>query len=147
MTSAKLAGKKVIFYVKNCVIDNTQQDLVFYYSEQTTKQLKNKQNKDMVAGMQLTNSYEQNTKFYMTSNQNLLFAAIAGTSEISTPINIYNPGCKDKFQLTKDNFLYEYWYSTEIFLATMDDYVYTKVTTISPLYVFINQTEELLIIV
>lgn len=30
-TNTKVAGKKAIFYVKNCVINNTQQDLTFYY--------------------------------------------------------------------------------------------------------------------
>lgn len=37
---------------------------------------------------------------------------------MSHPINIFNPGCKDKFMLEKENELYEYGYSTEIFLAS-----------------------------
>ena len=41
-----------------------------------------------------------------------------GTYDMSNPINIYNPGCTDKFLLTKDKQLYEYGYSTEIFLAS-----------------------------
>ena len=49
--------------------------------------------------------------------------------------------------LGKDNELYEYGFSTEIFLASndlniyvlaKDDYIYTKITTISPFYVIIN---------
>ncbi len=31
-TSSKSSGKRAIFYVKNCVINNTDQDLAFYYS-------------------------------------------------------------------------------------------------------------------
>ena len=38
--------------------------------------------------------------------------------QISNPINIFNPGCKDKFELTKEDYFYEYGYSTEIFLAS-----------------------------
>ena len=30
-TNSKVAGKKATFFVKNCVINNTQQDLTFYY--------------------------------------------------------------------------------------------------------------------
>ena len=51
-TSAKIAGKKVIFYVKNCVIDNTQQELLFYYSKPSDKQMKMKNLTGMVAGIQ-----------------------------------------------------------------------------------------------
>jgi len=36
---------------------------------------------------------------------------------VSNPINIFNPGCNDKFVLTKGKELYEFSYKTEIYLA------------------------------
>ena len=49
-TSTKVAGKKAVFYVKNVVINNTQQDLTFYYKKPSERQLKTRNCKDIVAG-------------------------------------------------------------------------------------------------
>mmetsp|Transcript_23179 Transcript_23179/g.22656 ORF Transcript_23179/g.22656 Transcript_23179/m.22656 type:complete len:364 (-) Transcript_23179:642-1733(-) len=146
-TSAKIAGKKVTFYVKNCVINNTQQELVFFYRQPSFRQLQQKTSNDIVAGMkEMRKMLTSNKKVYMLKNENELYVGLGGTLEVSNPINIKNPGCQEKFGLTKEDFLYEFGYSTEMFLATKDDYVYTKITTISPLYVIINQTKNLLVV-
>jgi hypothetical protein len=59
---------------------------------------------------------------------------------VSNPINIYNPGCKDQIVLISNKKVFEFSYKTEIFLASKEDYAYTKITTITPLYVIINNT-------
>jgi hypothetical protein len=61
---------------------------------------------------------------------------------VSNPINIFNPGCKDKFFLIKDKKVFEFAYQTEIFLASKDEYAYTKITTVTPLYVVVNKTSS-----
>jgi len=33
-----------------------------------------------------------------------------GAREVSTPINIFNPGCKDKFLLKSETKIFEYSY-------------------------------------
>ncbi len=38
--------------------------------------------------------------------------------------------------------MHEFSYKTEIYLACKDDYAYTKITTITPLYVIVNETSE-----
>lgn len=65
---------------------------------------------------------------------------------MSNPINIFNPGCTDKFFLAKGNELFEFSYKTEIYLACKDDYAYTKITTITPQYVIVNSTKNQILI-
>jgi hypothetical protein len=77
---------------------------------------------------------------------------------VSNPINIFNPGCTDKFFLAKGNELFEFSYKTEIYLACKfifplihyligkDDYAYTKITTITPQYVIVNSTKNQILI-
>lgn len=42
--------------------------------------------------------------------------------------------------------VYEFAYQTEIFLASKDEYAYTKITTLTPLYVVVNKTSRELLI-
>jgi len=44
--------------------------------------------------------------------------------------------------LIKKNRLYEYGYITDIYLASKIDFIYTKITTISPLYLIVNYTKS-----
>eukprot|EP00347_Sterkiella_histriomuscorum_P000566 403375355 len=144
-TNTKVAGKKAIFYVKNCVINNTQQDLSFYYTQPNERQIKQKNYKDMVAGADHDKLTAHAKKVFLLSDRQEIFGSIEGSQEVSNPLNIFNPGCNDKFMLSKDNQLFEFAYQTEIFLATKDDYVYTKITTITPLYVFVNHTKNIIV--
>ena len=82
----------------------------------------------------------------MLSVREKLVVAIKGSFDVSNPINIQNAGLWDQFTLTKENERYEYSYSTEVYLATPDDYIYTKITTISPLYVIVNKTKGILVV-
>jgi hypothetical protein len=36
--------------------------------------------------------------------------------------------------------LYEFGYATQMYLANKDEFIYTKVTTISPLFIIVNYT-------
>jgi hypothetical protein len=71
---------------------------------------------------------------------------LEGSISVSNPINIFNPGCKDKFFLIREKMVYEFAYQTEIFLASKDEYAYTKITTLTPLYVVVNKTSRDLLI-
>lgn len=81
----------------------------------------------MIAGSTMERSVLAKKKLFMLSDVSAnfsfiqrkeVFASIEGTAEVSNPINIFNPGCNDKFILSKENQVYEYAYSTEIFLAS-----------------------------
>ena len=63
-------------------------------------------------------------------------------SDISTEINTFTPGTNERFQIVKKNRIYEYGYSTEVYLANKLDFIYTKITTISPLYIVVNYTKS-----
>jgi hypothetical protein len=60
---------------------------------------------------------------------------------VSEPINCFNPGVNQRFSLSKQGRLYEYGYRTEISIISNSEPFYTKVTTVSPLFVFTNCTE------
>ena len=72
-TSSKSSGKRAIFYIKNCVINNTQQDLTFYYSQPNERQIKSKNYKEMVAGSHEERSITGSKKFFMLSDVNNSF--------------------------------------------------------------------------
>ena len=66
----------------------------------------------------------------MLNEREELFASTLDSLQMSSSINIQNAGMKDRLQLCKGESELEFMYSTEIYLATPDDYIYTKVTSI-----------------
>lgn len=84
-------------------------------------------------------------KLYLLSPTKEVWAKMESTTEISQEINTFAPGTNEKFQLVKKNRLYEYGYSTELYLANKLEFIYTKVTTISPLYIVVNYTKSTLL--
>jgi len=71
-----------------------------------------------------------------------VWAKIEGSPEVSQPINTFAPSAQQKFSLVKKNRLYEYGYATEIYLASEQEFIYTKITTLSPLFVIVNSTQQ-----
>jgi len=78
----------------------------------------------------------------MLSRCKQVFAKIEGSKEISQIISTYAPGTRDKFQLQRKNMLYEFGYATQMYLANRNEFIYTKVTTISPLFILVNCTQS-----
>jgi hypothetical protein len=64
-----------------------------------------------------------------------------GSSDVSNPLNITKPGVSDHFSLIRKKRLLKFGYSTDMYLASKDEYLYTKITSIAPLYVIVNSTQ------
>ena len=71
-----------------------------------------------------------------------VFAKMEGSPEVSKEILTHTPGTRDRIKMVRRNKLYEFGYSTDIYLAHMDEYIYTKITTISPLFIVANYTQN-----
>lgn len=81
-------------------------------------------------------------KLYLISPVREVWAKFEAGTDISSEINTFTPGTNEKFQLVKKNRIYEFGYSTEVYLANKMEFIYTKITTISPLYVVVNYTKS-----
>lgn len=99
---------------------------------------------EVVSSPQLNEKIKKQTskKVHMLSRCKQVFAKIEGSKEISQTISTYAPGTRDKFQLQRKNMLYEFGYATQMYLANRDEFIYTKVTTISPLFILVNCTQS-----
>mmetsp|Transcript_11125 Transcript_11125/g.7725 ORF Transcript_11125/g.7725 Transcript_11125/m.7725 type:complete len:124 (-) Transcript_11125:68-439(-) len=79
----------------------------------------------------------------MMSSTKDIYIKMQGCDDVSKPIHCFTPGTQSKFALRMQNKLYEFGYSTELYLASKStsQYIYTKITTIMPLYMVLNQTD------
>ena len=81
----------------------------------------------------------------MLTSTREVFGKIEGSGYVSQPIHTFTPGTKNKFQLVQRNKLLEFGYFTDLYRASMSEKIYTKITTIHPLYIVVNYTKQTLI--
>jgi len=81
------------------------------------KPLHGRQAGNMVAGSNGFIGPDQK-KAYMLSDREELFVQVEGSADFSNAVNIQNAGLKDQFILLKKDELFEFSYSTEIYLAS-----------------------------
>ena len=62
--------------------------------------------------------------------------------DVSVPITTFAPHTHDRFSLVRRDRLYEFGYKTDVYLANNSEFIYTRITTISPLYVVANLTNS-----
>jgi hypothetical protein len=55
-----------------------------------------------------------------------VWAKIEGSPDVSQSIHTFAPGTIDKFKLYNKNLLYEFGYSTQVFLASKQDFFTQK---------------------
>lgn len=66
------------------------------------------------------------------------------SNDVSAPLNTYNPNTQGKFSMVRNKSLYEFGYTTDYYLANKSEYIYTRITTISPHYIVKNLTKKML---
>jgi len=92
--------------------------------------------------LDLDSSQDGHDRLFMAMQTKEVWAKIEGSPEVSQSINTFAPNAQQKVSLVKKNKLYEYGYATEIYLASEHEFIYTKITTLSPLYVIVNSTQQ-----
>lgn len=55
-------------------------------------------------------------------------------------IEVETPGTQVEFTLATADHTLNYCYSTNLYLASEDEYVYSKITTVNPYFILINQS-------
>lgn len=71
-----------------------------------------------------------------------VFAKMEGSSDISDPLHTLTPGTRSRFQLVRRNRLFEFGYHTDLYRANKGESLFTKVTTVRPLYIVVNYTQS-----
>lgn len=81
---------------------------------------------------------------YMLSSTKDIYIKMLDCDDVSKPIHTFAPGTQSKFYLKMQNRPFQFGYSTDLYLASnsSSQYIYTKITTIMPLYMILNQTEH-----
>lgn len=138
-----MAGFKVLFFVTNCLINKTDQNLfMFYEKPDGGKHVSATDIENMV-----TFPFEMDVapgdglsgaKIHMLSTCKELFARMEDSVDVSKEILTHPPGTIDRFELVKRNRLMQFGYATEMYLAHKEEFIYTKITTISPYFVVVN---------
>jgi len=55
-------------------------------------------------------------------------------------IDIETPSAHAEFKLDSSQFEFNFSHATEMYLVAEDEYVYSKITTVNPYFIFVNQT-------
>ena len=93
-------------------------------------------------------------KFYIIpeeiSQQHIYAALIKSASEFNrkdcVKIDIQTTSAQQEFTLKDKSTKHHYCYSTDIYLSTYYEFIYTKITTVSPYYVIVNESSQTIII-
>ena len=82
----------------------------------------------------------------MMSNSDEIYAKMNRSAQVSHALNTTKPNTRGRIEFIRKNYLFEFGYSTDFFLANKNESIYTKVTTLSPLFIVANHTESTLLI-
>ena len=126
----KGGGVELVFFARNIIINHT--DLRFSFNYEATA------GRRTVAGQRIVGR-----KFALADETKYLSMTMNGRH--SKKFSVKNAGLKDQIELRSDNMrtgtlsLYELVYQTTLSLALYEEYIYTKIVSIFPLWVVINK--------
>ena len=112
--SQKTAGFKVCIYNSNCLINNTGQNLLFFYKEPSRDAMIYEADRDIMVSQPIETSssnlsattpsgYEENkiqSVVHMMSGCREIFAKAESSASVSQPIITFTHGSRGRFQLT-----------------------------------------------
>jgi hypothetical protein len=89
--------------VTNCLINSTEQNLLFFYEMPSSSEAVQISDRYLMVSEPIelmtegTDGRSKNKKVHMLSRCKQVFAKVEGSSEISNVISTYAPGTRDKF--------------------------------------------------
>lgn len=145
----KLAGQQIIFYCKKLLIDSIDSDLEYYYKKPAI--LGNNEGEKMKNTIPFVSQSILRQKIYILPEGPeflTIYTALSGEYSRRECTRIDVETISSLFEFTMKNSLlrFNYCYSSSIYLATPSEYIYTKVTTVAPYYIIVNQSSHSLII-
>jgi hypothetical protein len=137
----KSAGQKVIFYCKQLLIDTIDSEINYYYRRP-------KDEADVLRTMiPFVNLGLQRQKLYVIPDRLASEEIWAGLQSSGSKlkdlqkVDISSTSTQMELCLKNASSRFSFSYFTDVYLATQREYLYSKITTMSPYYVVVNQSK------
>mmetsp|Transcript_21721 Transcript_21721/g.33490 ORF Transcript_21721/g.33490 Transcript_21721/m.33490 type:complete len:145 (+) Transcript_21721:9425-9859(+) len=127
------------------VIDSIDSDLRFFYKQPTLLGDKEKEKVENMVPFVSLPLIKQ--KIYILPDEGefeQLFTALVSNYERKEchPVDVQTTKTQFELTLKNESSRQEYCYYTNVFLATQGEYLYTKITTVSPNYIICNESKS-----
>ena len=116
---------------------------LLYFYKPATNFFKNKNEEEIQKEMvPFVEEPSLKQRFYIIAEgySEIYVALIDGYKKDSYKIDIETPTAQVEFKIQNKYQSFNYCYSTNVYLATPNEYIYTKITTVNPYYIFVNQS-------
>jgi hypothetical protein len=143
--STEQTDLEITFYCNNCILNNTDQNIVILSSDSQKKRLacQNSLNNSIIL---ISNEISKVTAS-IQDNQSKLNNFIFQSKNISQAFPLNIAGISNRISILKEKEkLYDFIMNTSYSLVSPTDSIFCWVTTINPLYVICNYTKKLLLV-
>ena len=125
------------------LIDNLTSAIDYFYKQPSTSIFNNdKEDKLEIEKTRIPFVEQADIKqrLYIIPQQfSEIWASLAGQyRNESYKIDIETPSTHAEFKLQNSSMNFNYCHATNMYLASPDEYIYTKITTVNPYYIFVN---------
>ena len=141
----KTAGQKVIFHCKKLLVDAIDSELSFYYQRP-------KDNKLLPHMIPFVNLGIQRQKLYVIPEKlelDEIWAGLQGPDAKGNGlqrVDTFATSTRMDLCLKSASSRFNYSYYTDIYLAAPDEFIYTKITSVSPYYIVVNLSKKTIIL-
>jgi len=143
------AGQRILFYCKQLLVDSIESDLRYFYKKPTI--MGNKQRELIENMIPFVNNGILRQRFYIIPDElgwDQIFVALHGeyTRKECVKIDASTVSTLIEFSLRNQMHVLNFCYETNIYLASIEEYLYTKITTVNPQYVILNKSSKTILL-
>lgn len=146
--SRKNTGQKVVFYCKKALIDSLESEIEFFYRAPASLARRASRAEIVQLMIPCIEQPDIMQKIYVIPEQfSEIHAALqGGRSQDSYKVDIETPTTQVEFKLQDDEHCFNFCHCTDMYLVASDDYIYSKITTVNPYYIFVNQSNYTILV-
>lgn len=122
------------------LVDQIDSQLFFFYKQPQDRSTNSGQYfKSMIPFVEQSDLKQR--LYVIPEGSSEIWTCLAGESEKSAKrMDIETPNMQVEFKVSNQYQSFNYCYQTSVYLATPNEYIYTKITTLSPFCIFVNQS-------
>lgn len=140
----------MVIYAKKILIDQIDSRLTYYYLPPKKVQKKPDDDRELVDPhtIPFVRLLDSNQKaFIIPEGFSEVYASMDDClSKELQKIDVETPTAQVEFKVQTMSQTFNYSYSTNIYLATKNEYIYCKITTVNPYYIFVNNSNYTILV-
>lgn len=146
--SRQNSGQKTVFYCKRLLVDCLDSNIEYFFRQPQKSLFGANVDEIMRTMIPFVNNQDLQLKICIIPFQfEKVYVALRDEYlEETNEINIEDMNIQGSFKLENKEKEFNYSYCTQMYLATQDQSLYSKITTINPFYILVNQSNYTILV-